>query len=220
MSAQNNSAVTEQMQVGSFLPAHGGYYAGLVNVKGVTKAIIVAPKALGEHTGQWSDSNGFTQGATCPFDGYKNTLDMIVAGSPLGKWVQSLNIGGHTDWHIPSRDQLEIIYRGYKPTESKNAVFWGKNIYSCPPHERYEKSNPSQCHIEQFREGGAEAFDATFYWSSTEVFDEDKNSSAHDLGKSCVFMQNFSDGAQDCDHKINSHRARAVRTINVSDLFV
>lgn len=209
MSAQNNSAVAEQIQVGSFLLAHGGYYAGLVNVNGETKAIIVAPKDQGEYEGKWSKSHEQIHGASCPVDGQQNTRDMIAAGVDLGMWAQALGIGGFTDWHVPSRDQLEIIYRAFKPANYENAPYSGINSNSVPAHSSYTSDDPLQCKVESFKRGGTEAFDhSSYYWTSTQINEMSV----------CILL--FHDGGQTNTWKDNDLRARAVRTVNVSDLVI
>lgn len=186
----------------------GGFFAGLVNINGQTKGIIVAPKATGEYKGQWAKSDKRIPGAACPVDGHQNTLDMIAAGSALGKWAQSLDIGGFTDWHIPSRDQLEIIYRAFKPTDYENSPYSGVNISSVPAHNLYTAQDPQQCQVEAFQDDGDEAFDTTWYWTSTQV------------GEAYAWIQSFDNGYQGYDWKYYDHRARAVRTINLSDLTI
>ncbi len=163
-------------QIGTFI--QGGYYAGLVNINGITKALIVAPKAQGEYVGKWAGSQGLIAGATCTMDGRQNTLDMIAAGVELGIWVESLDINGVTDWHIPSQVELYAIYRVFNPTSQ----------------------------ILAFREGGPEAFDKACYSTSTQI------------NGTSVWTQLFEDGYQAGGWKYVLSRARAVRTINVSDL--
>ncbi len=147
----------------------GGFFAGLVNINGQTKGIIVAPKSTCEYKVKWSESEVRIQGAECPVDGQQNTLDMIAAGAILGKWVQALNIDGFTDWHIPSRDQMEIIYRAFKSTTDENWPCAGVNISSVPPHNLYTNNSPAQCELAEFKEGGEQAFDTACYWTSTQV---------------------------------------------------
>lgn len=186
----------------------GGFFAGLVNINGQTKGIIVAPKATGEYKGKWAESETRIEGAACPVDGQQNTLDMIAADTKLGKWAQALNIGGFTDWHIPSRDQLEIIYRAFKPTNQENWVYSGVNISSLPPRNLYTNGSPNQCDLAEFKQGGEQAFDTTWYWTSTQI------------GAASAWIQGFSYGDQFYDWKGTSTRARAVRTINLSDLTI
>lgn len=202
------NALTEQTIPAVGTAMLGGFFAGLVNINGQTKGIIVAPKAAGEYKGQWAESDDRIEGAACQVDGQQNTRDMIAADTKLGKWAQALNIGGFTDWHIPSRDQLEIIYRAFKPTNQENSAYSGVNISSVPPHNLYTNESPKQCELAEFKEGGEEAFDTTWYWTSTQV------------GEAYAWLQGFSNGTQNNYWKDYSTRARAVRTINLSDLTI
>lgn len=186
----------------------GGFFAGLVNINGQTKGIIVAPKATGEYKGKWAESEARIEGAACPVDGQQNTLDMVAADTKLGNWVQALNINGFTDWHIPSRDQLEIIYRAFKPTADENWVYSGVNISSVPPRNLYTNDSPKQCELAEFKQGGEQAFDTTWYWTSTQV------------GGAAAWIQYFDSGDQDVHWERYFTRARAVRTINLSDLTI
>lgn len=202
------NALTEQTTPAIGTAMLGGFFAGLVNINGQIKGIIVAAKATGEYKGKWAKSDDRIEGAACPVDGQQNTCDMIAAGSALGNWAQGLNIGGFTDWHIPSRDQLEIIYRAFKPTEDENWAYSGVNISSVPPHNLYTADEPKQCSVEAFLAGGTEAFEAAWYWTSTQV------------RAASAWIQYFGNGRQSSGWKGISDRARAVRTINLSDLTI
>lgn len=192
-------------KIGSFI--QGGYYAGLVNIKGVVEAIIVAPKVQGEYEGNWAESNGRIIGSNCQVNGQQNTLDMIVSDVKLAKWVGALEIGGFKDWHIPSRDQLEIIYRAFKPANYANAPYSGINANSVPAHDSYTSDEPLQCDVEAFKRGGSEAFDHTsYYWTSTQI----------DGNSVCILL--FHDGLQTSARRDNDFRARAIRTININEL--
>lgn len=186
----------------------GGFFAGLVNINGQTKGIIVAPKSTGEYKGKWAESEARIEGAACPVDGQQNTLDMISAETKLGRWVKALDIGGFTDWHIPSRDQLEIIYRAFKPTADENWAYSGVNISSVPPRNLHTNDSPNQCDLPEFKQGGEQAFDTAWYWTSTQV------------GEAYAWLQDFLNGLQCLHWKDTDYRARAVRSINLSDLTI
>ena len=105
-------------------PFGGGYYAGLITFSGDTYATIVAPKSGGEHgPAGWMPNYADIAGAGSFFDGLSNTKAMAVAGSDLAKWALALNINGESDWYLPSRDELELLYRHFKPTDDENYVY-------------------------------------------------------------------------------------------------
>lgn len=178
-----------------------GYFAGLILIAGQTYGLIVAPKATGETTGPWGERGTELSGADYLNDGLLNTQSMAAAGSEIATWAQCLEIGGHTDWYIPSRDETEIAYRNLKPTEHLNYCGYrdGENAFSVPMGGPYTKAMPATARGALFREGHSEAFEAEWYWSSTQC-------SAHD-----AFFQDFTDGTQGIDVKGSSYRVRAVR---------
>lgn len=184
----------------------GGFFAGLILVHGETHALIVSPKAEGEH----DDAELLKSGANVPgalsfFDGEANTAALAAAGSDLAKWAQGLAIGGFTDWYLPSRDELEICYRAFKPTDEENYCWRGDNPSSVPAGYAYSKDSPAQTGIEAFKAGGAEAFEDTWYWTSTQCAGIE----------SYAWYQDFDLGGQDHGHKDYELRARAVRRYKI-----
>lgn len=188
----------EAPQIGS--PIEGGFYAGTINLNGQHYGIVVAPKATGETKGQWGEYSKEIP-ATHIADGFANTAVMFVAGSEIAQWAQKLNINGHSDWYIPSRDELELIYRNLKPSTRKNLCGFkdGESISSHPIGTPYSPDAPAQTVITDFQEGNAEAMEEAWYWSSTQY-------SAHG-----AFIQDFEDGYQLYYGKGSECRVRAVR---------
>jgi hypothetical protein len=189
-------------------PLAGGFYAGTINVGGVIYALIVAPKAEGEHKNiAWNGSTKSVARALSYCDGRANTLAMAEDGSELAKWALALRIGGHDDWYLPSQDELEILYRAFKPTEEQNWCYArsGINLSAVPPTRPYTPEVPVKTVHEAFQAGGAEAFDAAWYWSSTQ----------YASGSDCAWRQGFSYGGQYDGHKGIKLRARAVRRLPI-----
>jgi hypothetical protein len=149
----------------------GGYYAGLIShtANGVaTHALIVAPRATGASTALKWQSSTSTTGATSPFDGAANTA--LMTSSPAADFCTGLSIGGYSDWHLPSRYELEIAYYNLKPTTNSNNTSLGINPYSVPERTvNYTAGDPAQTSVAAFQSGGAEAFPAVVHWSSTET---------------------------------------------------
>jgi hypothetical protein len=186
-------------------PFGGGYYAGRIRVGDDTFALIAAPKAAGEHGGLWNGNNKAVAGALSFFDGAANTAAMVEAGSELAKWARELAIGGFTDWYLPSRDELELCYRAFKPTVEENFCGSGDNPSSVPVGYAYSLGAPARTAFELFQDGGREAFDDTWYWSSTQYAG----------GESYAWSQYFGDGYQSITHKDDELRARAVRRLKI-----
>lgn len=181
----------------------GGFYGGTLRVGQELVALIVAPKEPGEHDDtRWNKSVKRIDGAGSFFDGRANTLAMAEAGSALAKWAIGLRMGNYDDWYLPSRDELELVYRYLKPTARENWVFRnGDNPSSVPPGYPYTTDSPGQTAIEAFRSGGPEAFDETWYWTSTQYAGYAEY----------AWGQYFSDGFQNTYPKDTKLRARAVR---------
>ena len=97
-------------------PFGGGFFAGEMSIENERYALVVAPKA----------------------DGEKSRLNHKEAA----QFCHSLNIGDFTDWYLPSRDELAMLWRNLGPRRENTP--------------------------ELFHEGEAEVFKTNWYWSSTE----------------------------------------------------
>jgi hypothetical protein len=164
-------------------PFGGGFFAGYISHTAdgnPTHALIVAPRATGATgTGytlstdlQWKTANTTTAGTTSNFDGAANTAAMDTAGiadHPAAQFCADLSIGGHTDWYLPARYELDIAYFNLKPSTQANNTNWGSNIYSVPKRDNNNTANyPQQTYVTAFNTS-AEAFVAGTHWSSTEA---------------------------------------------------
>jgi hypothetical protein len=191
-------------------PFEGGFYGGQIRSHGGAKifAVVWAPKALGETSMPWLPSYNDVPNARSCFHSTDNTRAMAEAGSELAKWALGLEIAGHKDWCIPARDVLELGYRHLKPTTYKTGGYFrdGDNPSSVPVGYPYNLGElPAQTSVEAFRNGGAEAFEDEWYWSSTQ------------FSSSLAWGQYFDLGYQDGLFKTDSEcRARAVRLIQLN----
>lgn len=160
--------------------------AGIIMVDGARKGILLPPKAVRqpEQAMEWMPDGKPVQIATSWYNGLRNTQEMAEAGSELAKWALERGL------HIPSLDELEIIYRACKPTTDPNTL-WnrsGINLSAVPPTYPYTRELPAQTALEDFRAGGPEAFDTDdWYWSSTR----------RPGNESYAYAQDFDDGSQD-----------------------
>jgi hypothetical protein len=195
--------------------------------------VIVAPKSSGENSSrQYKNANTAAPSATGTLtEGLKATVAMVADGNstvyPAAHYCDGLTIGGYSDWYLPARDELELIWRNLKPVTNNNytttdkatgatpdyknlgslgdtANTHGLNNNSDPQGVAYTSGSPAQTSVAAFQTGGAEAmtFGSNVYWSSTEY----SSSSAWD--------QNYSTGrpgGQDPSLKGNNFYVRAVR---------
>jgi hypothetical protein len=195
--------------------------------------VIVAPKSSGENSSkQYKNANTAAPSATGTLtEGLKATVAMVADGNstvyPAAHFCNDLSIGGYSDWYLPARDELELIYRNLKPVTNNNytttdrptgatpdyknlgslgdvANTHGLNNNSDPQGVAYTSGSPAQTSVAAFQSGGAEAmtFGSNRYWSSTEY------------SSSGAWLQYYSTsvpGYQDSSNKSGSHYVRAVR---------
>lgn len=188
-------------------PFESGFYMGLYQIQGDMQALIRAPKAQGFHAPiRWGEAGILIPGADSFVDGLTNTRAMAEAGSKLAAWALELNIGGHTDWFIGSRDENELVYRACKPTAQENWCSFrdGDNPSSLPPGYPYTANLPAQSPIAMFQDDEDEALEPTSYWCSTQH------------GPTYAWFQVFGDGVQNSARKGPARPAFAVRRINVT----
>ena len=186
----------------------GGFYAGRILIDDKPFALIVSPKAEGEQKPSiWIPNYKEVPGARSYNDGLANTRAMAEAGSKLAQRVLDLRINDEGEWYLPAQDELEVIYRNLKPTTDKNSCCArsGINLSAMPATRPYTPEFPVQTLAEAFQKGGAEAFDADWYWSSTQ----------HVSDSDYAWCQSFGYGYQ--LYRTTSHelRARAVRRLPI-----
>ncbi len=178
----------------------GGFYAGKIRVAGDLFALILPPKSESEHDKTpWNGATKRVTGAMSFFDGVANTKAMAKAGSATAKWALDNGM------HVPARDELELLYRAFKPGKALNYCWRGDNPSSEPVGYAYLPKIPARCPLKPFQTGGAEAFEETWYWSSTQ-------SAGYD---DYAWSQRFGYGGQDFLLKSAELRVRAVRRLKL-----
>lgn len=185
-------------------PYEGGYYVGRIIQNGSPYALVVAPKSSGQFQGAWSTTSQDIPYAVDLVDGLSNTNQMITSPSTtIASLVKAMTTGGKTDWAVPAKYQLEMLYRMFKPGTTPNAV-GGENPASVPVGVSYNSNNPAQTTLTQFKTGGGEAFAEHVYWSSTQANALD------------AWAQSFSEGQQLSTNKASSSfYVRAVRMVAI-----
>lgn len=90
-------------------------------------------------TKTWNNgtSNWTVTGFTSPVTGKANTAGLVAlvdAGAPYvaANYCSTLNTGGHTDWYLPSKNELSVLY-GNKATignfNESGSVYWAASEY-------------------------------------------------------------------------------------------
>lgn len=186
----------------------GGFYAGKINVSGTQYYLIVAPKASGEAQKTWG-TYGATTGITSVIDGPTNSASLAALGAAYQATIfcEGLTIGGYSDWYLPAKNELEVLYYFLKPTTTANDTYSGSNANAVSPEPistNYTSGSPAQTSAGiGFRTGEIDAFVSDIYWSSTETEPR------------FAFLQVFNDGIQGYYYKDRSYYVRAVRRIPV-----
>jgi hypothetical protein len=218
MSGAHQAVFMNQRSFGPPLPGaigsayEGGFYAGEISTtaNGVaTHYLVVAPLSSGQTQDLWKNARTNTTGAGSDIDGPQNTASMVADGNstvyPCAHFCNNAVIGGFSDWYMAAKNELEICYFNLKPTTTNNNTSSGINPNAVPARtSNYTSGTPAQTSAAAFQSGGAEAFDANNYWSSSQG----------DAG-SYARLQYFTTGYQRSRYKDSSFRVRAVRRVPV-----
>jgi hypothetical protein len=180
----------------------GGFLGRRYKADGEEYAVIVSGKE-GRLRGTWGEFSQDVTGARSCIDGAANTEAMAEAGSAIAKEVRALRSGGFDDWHIPARDQLEMIYRDFKPTTDENYCTYRDGDNPTTGEYPYTPDSPTQTTIAAFQEGGEHALEPGCYMSSTQY------------SPGYAYVQYFVDGTTSNLYKGYEVRALAVRTIHI-----
>jgi hypothetical protein len=188
----------------------GGYYAGQIQVSGIVYNLVVAPKSGGENTSvQYKTSNtADTNPNSQNLEYGKLATDQFNdSAHPAFQWASGLTINGFSDWYIPARNELEILYRNLKPTTDSNNTITssGANSNAVPSATpNYTSGSPAQTSVTAFQTGNSEAFASALYWSSSEFSGS----------TSTAWSQFFVNGTQGFPFgKTDSEYARAIRRV-------
>jgi len=175
---------------------------------GLRYALIVAPKSLeggrgaspasGLPTGdlEWdTQDRGGEAGCFTRWNGLEAT-NVIIAKNDTSYEVHdfieavraqypAVSTPGGTEWYLPAMDELELLYRNFKPNNADNDTRdfprnfpgsnpSGRNLSSVPEGFNYENNPriPDVTYLDLFKEGNAQAIDLDRYWSTTDA-DED-----------------------------------------------
>ena len=191
--------------------SEGGYFAGVIRVKDCAYAVLVAPKST-ERNILFKTQLSRTPRIPLVNDGWTNTNAMNNNEHPAAQYCRNLNVGEHTDWYLPSRDELELCYRVFKPTNWNNDTYTagtfpgnlrlanGTNLNSIPTGAAYTATNPASTIVTAFWAGSVDAFDTDWCWTSTEYSSDTTDS----------LVQIFSNGSQLWASKTSVSRVRSI----------
>ena len=205
-SAASNS-ITTLPAIGSAFG--GGFFAGQISTAGNSIAdynLVVGPVASAESTSkQWKIVNTATSGTSSVIDGPANSAAMNNITHPAAEFCEAVNVGGFTDWYMPAKNELEILYYNLKPTTGANSTGSGINANAVPARaSNYTSGDPAQTSASAFQNPNSQYFESANYWASTEG------------SASAGCTQFFGNGIQASYNPKNSYfRVRAVRRVAV-----
>lgn len=206
-SANSNNTAVVPLSIGQAYA--GGFYAGQISVAGngvPSHNLVVGPLSTAQNSSiKWKTSDTSTSGTDSEINGPANSAAMNNSDHPAAQFCEALTIGGFSDWYMPAKNELEVLYFNLKPTTNNNTTGSGTNPNAVPTrNSNYTTGTPAQTSATAFQTGGAEAFGTGIdYWSSTE------GSSPQ------AWRQNFQAGGQSLANKGANLIVRAVRRVPV-----
>lgn len=173
----SNPTVTAGEEASAGVAFGGGYYAGgNIVVDGTEYRLILAPRALGGEYHGVSDSTASNIYSHYDYDAEeykwengKWATEFLLNNHPDVENCELLSAlnefnakspNGHNDWHIPSKWELEIMYRFLKPSSTYNAGAPAAGVFSVPNGPTHTAYIPAITSNEDFRQGGFEALSA------------------------------------------------------------
>ena len=146
----------------------GGYYAGtIVDNSNEEYWLVVSDKSHEVVRSRYAILGGSgTAGSTDARTGLDNTtIEFSTADYEAAAYALGLTVTDGTttydDWYIPSKSELEMMYRNFKPTSTPNDTSSGNNPHSRPTYTTTYNDNPmnpTQTPFSAFQTGGAQAF--------------------------------------------------------------
>jgi hypothetical protein len=98
-------------------------------------ALVVTKADLGKKTGvKWAGNNKFEAGATSDTDGASNTSKIVsvqgIRGAYAARLCSDCTDGGFTDWYLPSKNELNLLYQVKDTIEDFTlAYYWSSTEY-------------------------------------------------------------------------------------------
>lgn len=142
----------------------GGFWFGRMTINSQVYDLIVADASTRTST-LWSSAPSDYAGVSpALISGWEiwNAINLQGSGTfEAAVYCDGLNSGGFTDWYLPSRWELDILYRTLKPGVAANVTNIVANPYMVAMEGlftgQYTTSNPPQTANPLFKTGGAQA---------------------------------------------------------------
>lgn len=158
----------------------GGFFAGYMSHTQdsvATHRLILSPKSSGESSTTLSIENpATTLSGMSDYDGVTNTGILSATGnSDAADFAEGLTIDSYTDWYIGTLPEMQIIYFHLKPATWTNWSGRGTNSYQVPERTTdwddtsSPGADPAQTTLTDFQDGGSEALEVAWHWTSSEA---------------------------------------------------
>jgi hypothetical protein len=121
---------------GSLIVGQAGIFAAIMRgpiVDGIEQqpyALLVSEKAAGESESRWGEYGKDIAGTASRTDGKANTEAMAAAECPAVLQIQGKDIGGHTDWYLPSLGELNAAAANVPEQFEPKGIYWSSTQYS------------------------------------------------------------------------------------------
>ena len=173
----------------------GGFYAGQISTSGngvATHNLVVGPKSSADSYKRYLAFNTAVANTNSVINGPTNSAAVVATwgtNAPAAYFCETLTVGGFSDWYLPAKNELEVLYYNLKPTTTSNYTASGANPNAVPARaSNYTTGEPGRTSATQFQAySGTEYFYTGKYWSSTQ---DDNNASNY------CFLQSFYTGRQ------------------------
>lgn len=186
----------------------GGFFCGRLRVAGLGYALVAAPVAGELLDTMFATTAGNIPAGLSDWDGNANMTIIKAAGIanfPGAQFCAGLTIGGYSDWVLPSRAMVEVMYRNLKTYTNLNVTTNGANAYSEPVGADYTTTVPAQTTVASFKSGGANQFQGNFYLSSSQSI------------TSSIYVHNMLQGAGGDSATNATRHVRAMRLVRMPD---
>lgn len=113
-------------RIGQQWPGQGGVYAGLIRGEGDQPdyyLIVANEEAEGLEFGGYGKT---VDGTNSSLDGAANTQALITSehAHPAAEWAAKHTADGHSDFYLPSRNELRLCYANAPEPFSKDDWYW------------------------------------------------------------------------------------------------
>ena len=116
-------------RIGASWNGEGGIYAGVI--RGETEDYHLVVGAISPDKLEWGAYGTDVPGTVSEHDGRSNTLALIESDNdhPAAKWARANTADGHSDFYLPARRELSLLYANV-PELFEKVWHWSSTQYS------------------------------------------------------------------------------------------